>query len=83
MTKPKGINNHKVLMSFYSLLKNMKDCWRFNNEQRQDRKGNQVHVSRDKSSMQPNSTYLTKNFTSLYLKLEEKLCSFALSRYEA
>lgn len=77
---------NKQLQSFNEFcrpLKNMKDHWRFNNEQRQDRKGNQVRVSGDKSSMQPNSTYLTKIFTSLYLNLEEKVCSFTLSQYEA
>lgn len=70
-------------MSFAVLKKNMKDHWRFKNEQRRDRKGNQVRARGDKSSMQPNSSYLTKNFISLYLNLEDKFCSFALSPYEA
>jgi len=72
----KKVQGNKQLQSFNefcSPLKNMKDHWRFNNEQRQDRKGNQVHVSRDKSSMQPSNTHFTKIFTSLYLNLEEKL----------
>lgn len=88
-TVKRGLNEkaqkNKQLESFNefcSPLKNMKDRWRFTNEQRQDRKGNQVHVSGDKSSMQPNSKYLKKIFTSLCLNLQEKLCSFTLSQYE-
>lgn len=80
--KAQGNKQLESFNEFCSPLKNMKGRWRFTNEQRQDRKGNQVHGSRDKSSMQPNSKYLTKIFTSLCLNLEEKLCSFTQSQYE-
>lgn len=49
--KAQGNKQLENFNEFCSPLKNMKDCWRFTNEQRQDRKGNQVHVSGDKSSM--------------------------------